>query len=271
MSSSARRARRLAPSTARCRACRRRALGQVAIKAALERAKTSRPMSEVVMGQVLAAGQGMGPARQAAMAAGMPPDAPRTPSIRFAAPACVRSRWRSSRDRRCLHRRRRRQESMSLSPHVAICARAEDGQWSWSMHDQRRPEGHFQRIPYGRHGRKCRAPMASPARSRRIRPRLAEQGRAAKGRQVKDEIVPVTVKREKGDVVAEDDYPRGRQDRIGQTETCLHKDGTVTAGNASGINDGAAAVVLMTARKPRSAATPLARIASWATAGVDPK
>jgi acetyl-CoA C-acetyltransferase len=90
----------------------------------------------------------------------------------------------------------------------------------------------------------------------------------------KDEIVPVTVKGRKGDVVVSDDeYPKPEHDIevLAKLRPAFAKDGTVTAGNASGINDGAAAVVLMSAAEAaKRGITPLARIVSWATAGVDP-
>jgi acetyl-CoA C-acetyltransferase len=97
---------------------------------------------------------------------------------------------------------------------------------------------------------------------------------AQKAGKFKDEIVPVTVKTRKGDVVVSDDEyirPGTTMDSLGKLKPAFQKDGTVTAGNASGINDGAGALVIMTADEAaRRGVKPLARIASWATAGVDP-
>ena len=97
---------------------------------------------------------------------------------------------------------------------------------------------------------------------------------AQKAGRFKDEIVPFTVKGRKGDVVVdEDEYIRkgATLDNFAKLKPAFSKDGTITAGNASGLNDGAAAVVLMSADEAsRRGLTPLARIASWATAGVDP-
>jgi acetyl-CoA C-acetyltransferase len=97
---------------------------------------------------------------------------------------------------------------------------------------------------------------------------------AQKAGKFKDEIAPVTVKSRKGDIVVDtDEYPKHgtTAESIGKLRPAFEKDGTVTAGNASGINDGAAAVVLMTASEAaKLGKTPLARIASWAHAGVDP-
>jgi len=97
---------------------------------------------------------------------------------------------------------------------------------------------------------------------------------AQKAGKFKDEIAPVTIKGRKGDVVvADDEYPKHGTtlDTLGKLRPAFDKNGTVTAGNASGINDGAAVLVLMTAKEAaRRGITPLARIASWATAGVEP-
>ena len=98
---------------------------------------------------------------------------------------------------------------------------------------------------------------------------------AQKAGKFKDEIVPVTIKGRKGDIVVDqDEYIRAGAtlDGVAKLRPAFDKEGTVTAGNASGINDGAAAVVLMTRGRGRTgaASTPLARIVSWATAGVDP-
>jgi acetyl-CoA C-acetyltransferase len=97
---------------------------------------------------------------------------------------------------------------------------------------------------------------------------------AQKAGRFRDEIVPVIIKTRKGDVVVDqDEYIRTGTtlDALAKLKPAFNKDGTVTAGNASGINDGAAALVLMSAGEARARGlTPLAKIASWATAGVDP-
>jgi acetyl-CoA C-acetyltransferase len=97
---------------------------------------------------------------------------------------------------------------------------------------------------------------------------------AQKAGRFKDEIVPFTISTRKGDIVVDsDEYPRhgATLEAMAKLKPAFSKDGTVTAGNASGLNDGAAALVIMTAKEAaRRGLTPLARIASWATAGVDP-
>lgn len=98
---------------------------------------------------------------------------------------------------------------------------------------------------------------------------------AQKAGRFKDEIAPVTISTRKGDIVVDsDEYPRhgATLEAMAKLRPAFSKDGTVTAGNASGLNDGAAALVIMTAKEAaRRGLTPLARIASWATAGVDPQ
>src|SRR5207302_10841617 len=98
---------------------------------------------------------------------------------------------------------------------------------------------------------------------------------AQKAGRFKDEIVPVTIKTRKGDIVVDaDEYPRhgATLDSMAKLKPAFEKDGTVTAGSASGINDGAAAVVLMTARQAaKEGRKVLGRIVSWGQAGVDPK
>ena len=98
---------------------------------------------------------------------------------------------------------------------------------------------------------------------------------AQKAGKFKDEIVPVTIKTRKGEIVVDaDEYPKHgtTMDSIGKLRPAFDKEGSVTAGNASGLNDGAAALVLMSAAQAaKEGKTPLARIVSWAHAGVDPK
>jgi acetyl-CoA C-acetyltransferase len=97
---------------------------------------------------------------------------------------------------------------------------------------------------------------------------------AQKAGRFKDEIAPVIIKSRKGDIVVDtDEYPRhgASMDAMGKLKAAFEKDGSVTAGNASGINDGAAALVLMSAKQAaKEGKTPLARIVSWGQAGVDP-
>ena len=114
-----------------------------------------------------------------------------------------------------------------------------------------------------------------PRAAGRVRRRVPEQGRErAEGGQFADEIVPVTIKTRKGEsIVDTDEHPKHGTtvETLTKLRPAFAKDGTVTAGNASGINDGGAALVLMTrANAEKRGIEPLARIVSWATAGVDP-
>ena len=171
------------------------------------------------------------------------------------------------------------QESMSQAPHAAhLRGGVKMGDFEARRHDaQGRPDRRLPRLSHGQHGRERRAPAGrSPARSRtsspsprRTRPRPPRRP----GR-FKDEIVPVTVQTRKGDIIVEqDEYirPGTTYEAVAKLKPAFSKDGTVTAANASGINDGAAAIVLMTADEAKKRGLkPLARIVSWATAGVDP-
>ena len=143
--------------------------------------------------------------------------------------------------------------------------------------DQGRPDRRLQRLSYGHHRRESgRAISGHPRRPGRLRHRLAEQGRRrarAEGR-FKDEIAPVTVKSRKGETIVDaDEYIRDgvEQAALAGLTPAFKKDGTVTAANASGLNDGAAALVLMSREEAERRGAPiLARVASWASAGVDP-
>jgi len=258
------------------------ALGQVAIKAALERAKVDPgDVDEVIMGQVLPAGQGMNPARQAAMGAGVPIDA-----TAFGINQVCGSGLRAV----ALGAQQIAtgaadivvaggQESMSLSPHVAhlrngqkmgnlelVDCMIKDGLWDIF-------NGYHMGVTAENVARQWQITREEQDKFATASQNKAEA--AKKAGKFKDEIAPVTVKTRKGEtVVAEDEYIRdgAKVEDAAKLKPAFDKEGTVTAANASGINDGAAAVVLMTAKEAKKRGLkPLARIASWATAGVDPK
>ncbi len=258
------------------------ALGQVAIKAALDRAKVDpADVDEVIMGQVLPAGQGMNPARQAAMAAGVPIDA-----TAFGINQVCGSGLRAV----ALGAQQIEtgaadivvaggQESMSMSPHVAhlrngqkmgnlelVDCMIKDGLWDIF-------NGYHMGVTAENVARQWQITREEQDKFATASQNKAEA--AKKAGKFKDEIAPVTVKTRKGEtVVAEDEYIRdgAKVEDAAKLKPAFDKEGTVTAANASGINDGAAAVVLMTAKEAKKRGLkPLARIASWATAGVDPK
>lgn len=256
-------------------------LGAIAIKAALERAGVSAAdVDEVILGQVLTAGQGQNPARQAALAAGC-----RIESTGFAINQLCGSGLRAvalgmqqivNGDASIIVAGG--QESMSLAPHCAYL-RSGTKMGDLTMVDTMLKDGltdAFQGYHMGITAENI-AERWNLTREEQDNFAVASQNKAeaaqASGR-FKDEIAPVTITTRKGDVVvADDEYIRHGTtiEALQKLRPAFDKAGTVTAGNASGINDGAAATVLMSeAEAERRGIKPLARIVSWATAGVDP-
>lgn len=256
-------------------------LGAVAIKAALERAGIEPArVSEVIMGQILTAAQGQNPARQAAMKAGIPVESPswgvnmlcgsglRTVALGYQALVNGDSEIVVAGG----------QESMSMSPHAQhlrggvkmgaldfVDTMIKDGLWDA-----------FNGYHMGNTAENV-ARQFQITRQQQDEFAVGSQNKAEaaqKAGRFKDEIVPFTVKTRKGDIVVDaDEGPRhgASMDSMAKLKPAFEKEGTVTAGNASGINDGAAALVLMTAKQAaKEGKTPLARIVSWAQAGVDP-
>jgi acetyl-CoA C-acetyltransferase len=256
-------------------------LGQVAIGAALSRAGLNpAEVSEVILGQVLTAAQGQNPARQASIAAGIPVETPawglnQVCGSGLRAIAIGAQQITTGMADVVVAGG---QESMSQSVHAAhlrngvkmgnldlIDTMIRDGLWD------------------AFHGYHMGTTAENVARQWQItreeqdRYAVASQNKAEGARKAghfKDEIAPVTIKTRKGDtVVSEDEYIRegAKYEDVAKLRPAFDKEGTVTAGNASGINDGAAIVVLMTATEAkRRKLKPLARMASWAQAGVEP-
>jgi acetyl-CoA C-acetyltransferase len=257
-------------------------LGEVAIKAALAKAGIdSGEVSEVILGQVLTAAQGQNPARQASIAAGLPIGTPAW-GINMVCGSGLRAVALGSQaiaqgDSRIVVAGG--QESMSLSTHAAYL-RAGQKMGDLNFIDTMIKDGLWDAF----NGYHMGTTAENVAREWQITREdqdkfaVASQNKAEaakKAGKFKDEIAPVTVKGRKGDTVVEtDEYIRDGATYEAMTglRPAFSKDGTVTAGNASGINDGAAALVLMSAKDAAARGlTPLARIASWAQAGVDPK
>ncbi len=256
-------------------------LGTVAISAALERAglKTD-DVSEVILGQVLTAGMGQNPARQAAIAAGCSNEAPAWGMNQLCGSGlrAVALGAQQIADGSAKIVVAGGQESMSQAPHAAqlrngtkmgavefVDTMLRDGLWDA-----------FQGYHMGTTAENV-AKKWQITRDEQDKFAVASQNKAeaaSKAGKFKDEIAPVTVKTRKGDVVvAEDEYikPGVTLDSVTKLKPAFDKAGSVTAGNASGINDGAAAVVLMTAEEAeKRGIQPLARIVSWASVGVDP-
>ena len=256
-------------------------LGIVAITEALARAKVEPDdVSEVIMGQILTAGTGQNPARQAAVGAGIPVE--RTAyTINQLCGSGLRAVARGYQaialgDSDIVVAGG--QESMSQAPHCVhlrdgakmgdiqlVDTMIRDGLWDAF-------NGYHMGVTAENVAEKWQLTRDDQDAFAAASQQKAEAAQRA-GR-FKDEIVAVTVKTRKGETVVDtDEYPRHgtTAESLGKLRAAFAKDGTVTAGNASGINDGAAAVVVMTAdAAAERGITPLARIVSWATAGVDP-
>jgi acetyl-CoA C-acetyltransferase len=256
-------------------------LGAEALKAALERAKLDpADVDEVILGQVLTAAQGQNPARQAARAAGIPDSATAFginqvcgSGLRTVALAAQQIVTGES-DIVVAGG----QESMSQSAHAAYLRQGQK-MGDLGMIDTMIKDGLWDAFN-GYHMGTTAENVATKyqiTRQQQDEFAAASQHKASaaqKAGKFKDEIVPVTIKGRKGDtVVADDEYIRhdSSVEAMAKLRPAFSKDGTVTAGNASGINDGAAALVIMSAKEAeRRGLKPLARIASFATAGVDP-
>ncbi|KRB50634.1 MAG: acetyl-CoA C-acetyltransferase [Pseudomonadota bacterium] len=257
-------------------------LGKIAILAAIERAGiTAADVGEVIMGQVLQAGAGQGPARQAAVNAGIPVESPAWSLNQLCGSGlrAVALGAQQIADGSASVVIAGGQESMSQSPHAQnlrggqkmgdlalIDTMIKDGLWDafHGYHMGQTAENIANRWQITREDQDAFA--------------VASQNKAEaaqKAGKFAGEIAPVTIKGRKGDtIVDQDEYIRhgATLDSVSGLRPAFAKDGSVTAANASGLNDGAAALVLMSADEAaKRGLKPLARIASWANAGVDPE
>ncbi|HVC52278.1 MAG TPA: acetyl-CoA C-acetyltransferase [Stellaceae bacterium] len=256
-------------------------LGEVAIVEALRRAGVdAKEVSEVILGQILAAGEGQNPARQAAIAAGIPFETTaygvnqlcgsglRTVALGFQAIRTGDSdivvaggQESMSQAPHCIHLR----NGVKMGDGELVDTMIKDGLWDAfnGYHMGNTAENVAQRWQITREQQDQFAAWSQE-----------KAEKAQKSGRFKDEIVPVTIASRRGDTVVDtDEYPKHGTtvEALAKLRPAFDKNGTVTAGNASGINDGAAAVVLMTADAAAGRGLkPLARIVSWATAGVDP-
>ena len=256
-------------------------LGSVAIAEAMKRAGVEPgEVSEVILGQILAAGQGQNPARQASIGADIPVEVPawgvnqlcgsglRAVALGYQAIlngdsdiVVAGGQESMSQAPHCVHMR----NGTKLGPAELVDTMIKDGLWDAfnGYHMGNTAENVAERWQITREQQDAFA-----AASQQKAEAAQSAGRFA------DEIVPVTVKTRKGETVIDtDEHPRHgtTAESLAKLRPAFVKDGTVTAGNASGINDGAAATVLMTADEAaKRGITPMARIVSWAQAGVDP-
>ncbi|MCC8933036.1 acetyl-CoA C-acetyltransferase [Rhizobium sp. 'Codium 1'] len=257
-------------------------LGAIAIKAVLERAGVEAgEVDEVILGQILTAGQGQNPARQAAMKAGIPQEATAWGLNQLCGSGlravAIGMQQIAAGDARIIIAGG--QESMSMAPH---CAHLRNGtkMGDMKMIDTMIKDGLTDAF-YGYHMGTTAENVARQwqlTREEQDAFAVASQNKAEAAQlagRFKDEIVSVIVPSRKGDItVDQDEYIRhgATLESMQKLKPAFDKEGSVTAGNASGLNDGAAASLLMTeAEASRRGIVPLARIVSWATAGVDPK
>ncbi len=257
------------------------ALGSVAIAEAMKRAGVEPgEVSEVILGQILGAGQGQNPARQASIGADIPVEVPawgvnqlcgsglRAVALGYQAIlngdsdiVVAGGQENMSQAPHCVHMR----NGTKLGPAELVDTMVKDGLWDAfnGYHMGNTAENVAERWQITRQQQDEFA-----AASQQKAEAAQNAGRFA------DEIVPVTIKTRKGETVVDtDEHPRHgtTAESLAKLRPAFVKDGTVTAGNASGINDGAAATVLMTADEAaKRGITPMARIVSWAQAGVDP-
>ena len=256
-------------------------LGAIAVKSAIEKAGVKPDeVDEVILGQILTAGQGQNPARQAAMKAGVPQEKTAWNLNQLCGSGlravALGMQQIANGDAKIIVAGG--QESMSNAQHASFMR---NGQKMGDMKllDTMLRDGLLDAF-HGYHMGNTAENIATKwqiSRDEQDAFAVASQNKAEaaqKGGKFKEEITPVTVSTRKGDVVVDqDEYIRhgATLDSVGKLKPAFSKEGTVTAGNASGINDGAAAIVLMTAGEAKKRGlTPLATIKSWATAGVDP-
>ncbi|MCY4191451.1 MAG: acetyl-CoA C-acetyltransferase [Rhodospirillaceae bacterium] len=256
-------------------------LGKVAIEAALQRSDISgNDVDDVIIGQVLTADTGQNPARQAAMAAGVPQEktALTINQVCGSGLRAVAMAGQAIQAGDATIVIAGGQESMSMSPHAARL-RAGQKVGDISFTDTMIKDGLWDAF-HGYHMGKTAENVAEKWQITRddqdvfAAASQAKAEEALKSGKFAEEIAPVTVPNRKGDITVDtDEYPRPgtTAETLGKLRPAFVSDGTVTAGNASGINDGAAALVLMSSDEAaRRGVGPLGRIVSWATTGVDP-
>lgn len=257
-------------------------LGETVIREALKRSNTeAADVTEVILGQILAAGEGQNPARQASIAAGLPAEVPAWGVNQLCGSGlravALGSQAIANGDSKIVVAGG--QESMSQAPH---CAHLRNGQKMGALEftDTMLSDGLIDAF-HGYHMGNTAENVASQwqiTRDQQDAFAAASQKKAAAAQaegRFKDEITAVTIKTRKGEVVVEEDeYIRAdtTAEKLGGLRPAFLRDGgTVTAGNASGINDGAAAVVMMDEEEAeRRGLKPMAKIVSWAQSGVDP-
>ena len=258
-------------------------LGATVIKGLLEKSGIkAEQVDEVILGQVLAAGCGQNPARQALIAAGLAESTPAM-TINKVCGSGLKALHLATQAIRCGDANiiiAGGQENMSASPHILPNSRNGQRMGPWTAQDTMIVDGLWDAFNDYHMGITTENIVDQFKISREDQDAFAAASQAKASKAVadgrfKDEIFPVTIPQRKGDPIVfdTDEGPRNvTAEKLGTMRPAFKKDGTVTAGNASSINDGAAAVILCSAKKAEELGlTVLARIKSYASAGVDPK
>jgi acetyl-CoA C-acetyltransferase len=258
-------------------------LGAAVIQELLKRSKLAgEQIGEVILGQVLTAGMGQNPARQAVIKSGLPKAVPAMTINKVCGSGlkAVMLAAQAIRDGDSEIVIAGGQESMSMSPHVVLGSRNGQRMGDWKMIDSMITDGLWDVYNQYHMGITAEnvAKQYGISREAQDALALASQQKAAAAQDAgkfKDEIVPFSIAQKKGDpiVFAQDEFINRKTsaDGLAGLRPAFDKAGSVTAGNASGLNDGAAAVVVMTAKKAdQLGLQPLGRIASYASAGLDP-
>jgi acetyl-CoA C-acetyltransferase len=258
-------------------------LGAKVIAGLLERTKLSpEQIDEVILGQVLTAGCGQNPARQATLGAGLPQEVPamtinkvcgsglKAVHLAMQAVACGDAEIVIAGG----------QENMSLSPHVVPGSRKGQTMGDWKLKDSMIVDGLWDAFNQYHMGVTAENIASKFEFSREAQDQFAAASQqkaeaAQKANRFRDEIIPLEIPQRRGDPVIfdSDEFPRHgtTAETLGKLRPAFDRDGTVTAGNASGLNDGAAAVIVMKESKALELGlTPLARIKAFAASGVDP-
>ena len=258
-------------------------LGAVVIKALIEQTGIApESVDEVILGQVLTAGSGQNPARQASVLAGLPHSVPAM-TINKVCGSGLKAVHLAAQAIRCGDADiiiAGGQENMSASPHVLAGSRSGQKMGDWKMIDSMIVDGLWDAFNDYHMGITTENIAEKYGISREEQDAFAAATQqkceaAQNDNRFADEIVPVEIPQRKGDPVVfdRDEFPRAgvTAENLAKLRPAFKKDGTVTAGNASGINDGAAAVMVMSAAKAAELGLePIAKVAAYANAGVDP-
>jgi acetyl-CoA C-acetyltransferase len=259
------------------------ALGARVIAALLQRARIAPDqVDEVIMGQVLAAGAGQNPARQAAIAAGLPHAVP-CMTINKVCGSGLKAVHLATQAIRCGDASvviAGGQESMSLAPHVLPKSRTGQRMGDWQLKDSMIVDGlwdAFNDYHMGTTAENIVKKFGIPREEQDAFAAGSQQKTEAaqKAGRFADEIIPIEIPQKKGDplVLSRDEFPRAgvTADGLAKLKPAFARDGTVTPGNASGLNDGAAAVIVTSEKRARELGVePLATVKAYASAGVDP-